>query len=68
MKIAPNVYSKLEAYAAGFEKCYPTFHVSFSPAKGKDGSTRWNVHINGDKGSRPLSMTEIEEATTMFGN
>lgn len=50
------------AYADAFSKCYPGKSVDFKP--GKDGST-W-VLIEGDKGTRPLSTSDVLEAVEMF--
>lgn len=57
----------LEAYAAAFTKCYPTYAVTFERAKKTEaGAARFHVVLNGDKGNRPLTLDEINEATADF--
>lgn len=52
----------LNAYAAAFTKCYPTYNVEFKKIKSRDGKTVFNVVLNGDVGNRPMTLEEISEA------
>lgn len=53
----------LNAYRDAFQRCYPTYTVTFGKTKSRDGGAQYNVILNGDKGNRPMTLTEISEAT-----
>jgi len=50
------------AYRDAFSRCYPGKSVEFK--RGKDDTT-WII-IEGDKGTRPLTNNEVEEAIEGF--
>lgn len=57
-----SVPTFLSAYADAFQRCYPAKSVTFSKAKGGT----YHIHIDGDKGNRPMTTAEIVEATEML--
>lgn len=57
----PDVFS---AYATAFQRCYPTYTVTFERAKKtQDGRAQFHVVLNGDKGNLPMTMDDLREAT-----
>lgn len=57
----------LAAYAAAFQRCYPTYTVTFERAKKtQDGRAQFHVVLNGDKGNMPLTLDDMIEATANF--
>lgn len=59
----------VQAYIAGFERCYPQAKIDVTFAGRKrfnDRLPRWNVAINGNTDGRPLTEQEMREATRMY--
>lgn len=54
------------AYKAAFESTFQGKSVEIVKGKSENGSSRFNVVIDGDKGARPMSVQEIAEAVEMF--
>lgn len=62
--VAPAII--IGAYTEAFGKHYPQHAVEVKKGKSRDGVAMYNVHINGDKGDRPMTLGELREATQAF--
>lgn len=57
---------QINAYKAAFGKHYPHHQVDVKTGKGRNGETVFHVIIAGDKGDRPLTLQDMQEATQAF--